>query len=95
MHNDSPCTKCFGSLGVDSRMKIYKFLRSCGKSTVSAIVNVVKLTQPTVSYHLKEMKDAGLLDSSKVGKEVYYSIRESCPTSENFCVLSGIKFPGK
>ena len=55
------CTKCFNTLGIDSRMKIYRFLKEKGENTVTAVVEVVKLTQPTVSYHLKEMRDAIIL----------------------------------
>jgi ArsR family transcriptional regulator, arsenate/arsenite/antimonite-responsive transcriptional repressor len=88
-----PCTKCFNTLGVSSRMKIYNLLRKKGRETVSGIVDVIKLTQPTISYHLKEMKDAGLLINQKVGKEVYYAINAKCPTSAANCVLKTAKFP--
>ena len=64
--DDGPvCTKCFNTLGVPSRMKIYRFLKDKGENTVGAVVKIAKLTQPTVSYHLKEMRDAGLLMSRK------------------------------
>lgn len=88
MNDSTPCTKCFESLGVGSRMRIYKFLKKNGKSSVSAVVDVAKLTQPTVSYHLKEMKNAGLLNSSKVGKEVFYSVNEGCPSNTIGCFLA-------
>lgn len=83
--SETTCTKCLGILGIPSRMKIYSFLRKKGKKTVSDVVDVVNLTQPTVSYHLKEMKDAGLLHSEKVGKEVFYEINKDC-------VLRKVKF---
>lgn len=73
-------------------MKIYTFLKNSGSSTVSAIVDVVKLTQPTVSYHLKEMRDSGLLLSEKKGKEVYYAISGACPTNSGACVLTKVDF---
>lgn len=88
MQENSTCTKCFSTLGVSSRMKIYRYLKKNGKSTVSIIVDVAKLTQPTVSYHLKEMKDAGLLKSSKAGKKVYYIVNESCPSNLEGCFLA-------
>jgi len=92
MNENTPCIKCFESLGVTSRMKIYKYLKKNGKNTVSAVVDVAKLTQPTVSYHLKEMKDAGLLKSLKVGKEVFYSINEACPSNTIGCFLAKSNF---
>ena len=73
-------------------MEIYKFLREHGKKTVSDVVEVVGLTQPTVSYHLKSMKESGLLLSERAGKEVYYYINEECPTSGKSCVLHSVDF---
>jgi DNA-binding transcriptional ArsR family regulator len=89
------CTKCFNTLGVSSRMRIYRFLRDKGEETVGAVVNIIKLTQPTVSYHLKEMKESGLLKSRKSGKEVYYSINPDCEMYEEECVLHKVLFPGE
>lgn len=87
-----PCVRCFSTLGVGSRMKIFEYLREAGKSTVGDIVSVVKLTQPTVSYHLKEMRIVGLLESDKKGKEVYYFIRRKCPNREAECILNNVTF---
>ena len=90
--SETPCIKCFGTLGVGSRMRIFEYLRKKGKSTVNDIVEFVSLTQPTISYHLKEMKMAGLLESDKSGKEVYYSIRRRCPSRNSDCILSKVRF---
>lgn len=90
---DNNCTNCFKSLGVPSRMAIYKYLTEKGKVSVSELVEHVNLTQPTVSYHLKEMKESGILASEKAGKEVYYKVNYVCPHYDVECVLSNIKFP--
>jgi DNA-binding transcriptional ArsR family regulator len=76
-------------------MKIYKFLQKSGKATVTDIVAVSSLTQPTVSYHLNEMKKAGLLQSKKVGKEVFYSLEEGCVLHNSQCILKNLQFPEK
>ena len=89
------CTRCFNTLGVSSRMKIYRFLRDSGENTVNTVVDLVRLTQPTVSYHLKEMKDCGILKSRKSGKEVYYSVDPDCPVYLDECVLHKVQFPGE
>ncbi|OGC70038.1 hypothetical protein A2415_01620 [candidate division WWE3 bacterium RIFOXYC1_FULL_39_7] len=73
-------------------MEIYRFLKENGKNNVSTIVGAFKLTQPTISYHLKEMRDAGILVSQKLGKEVYYSLSGQCPSSTEDCVLNQLKF---
>lgn len=88
------CTQCFKSVSVPSRMVIYNFLNKNNISaTVSEIVDQVNLTQPTVSYHLKEMKNSGLLCSHRNGKEVYYSVNDVCPYCKKECVLHTLEFP--
>lgn len=87
------CVNCFNSLGIESRMAIYRFLKLKGSATVGDVVDYVKLTQPTISYHLKEMKISGLLNSKKVGKEVFYSINPTCKVYEDKCVLHKVEFP--
>jgi DNA-binding transcriptional ArsR family regulator len=62
-----------------SRRKIYEYLATQGEKNVSEITRMLKLRQPTVSYHLKEMRKEGLLASRKEGREVYYRIKMTCP----------------
>lgn len=90
---DKTCVVCFNVLGIDSRMKIYLFLKKSGKTTVSSIVDQLTLTQPTVSYHLSEMKKAGILKSKRVGKEIFYSLSDTCKTYHQDCVLKTVDFP--
>jgi len=71
-------------------MEIYKYLQDKGQATVGDVVDHVDLTQPTVSYHLGEMKKNSILKSRKKGKEVYYSINTTCPHSHEECVLKSI-----
>jgi len=68
-------------------MLIYSFLAKSGKANVSQLVGFVKLKQPTISYHLKEMEKSGILASEKSGKEVYYRISHVCPFDKEKCVL--------
>ena len=89
------CTDCFKSVSVPSRMAIYNYLNEFDEkeATVGEIVNQFGLTQPTISYHLQEMKNTGLLKSKKVGKEVFYSVNKVCPHFGQECVLYSLKFP--
>ncbi len=84
------CVKCFSGLGVESRMQIYRFLKDHGSASVTELVRVVGLTQPTVSYHLKEMKQLGLLTNKKHGKEVKYEINPICSIYHKECVLTNV-----
>jgi DNA-binding transcriptional ArsR family regulator len=86
------CSSCFANLAVDSRLKIFQFLKDCGAHPVSDIVAQTCLSQPTISYHLKNMKTAGLLSCKRVGKKIYYSVNQTCPNSERKCVLKQMNF---
>lgn len=73
-------------------MEIYRYLRDRNSATVGEVVDFVDLTQPTVSYHLGEMKKNGILKSVKKGKEVHYSVSPHCPHMEAECILEGVNF---
>ena len=45
-----------------------------GESCVCDLVELTGVSQPTVSHHLKVMKDAGMLSSERRGTWVWYSI---------------------
>ena len=67
----------FGKLLADeTRQKIMKAC-CCQKLTVTEIVAQITVTQPTVSHHLKLLRDAGLVVSERRGKEIYYSLNQN------------------
>jgi len=73
-------------------MEIYTFLFASGSACVSDIVDLIKLKQPTISYHLKEMERSGLVKGQKKGKEVYYSLTKMCKHKSVPCVFSEVDF---
>ena len=46
-----------------------------GEACVCDLNDAFDLSQPTISHHLKVLHDVGLLDRSKRGVWVYYSVR--------------------
>jgi ArsR family transcriptional regulator len=61
-----------------SRLRIFvTLLRSRGEACVCDFVDGLDLLQPTVSHHLKVLKDAGLIESSRRGTWVYYRLSPS------------------
>ena len=63
-----------------TRRKILRLLRSApGAKGLSAsqVEQRIKLAQPTVSHHMKILKQAGLVETSKVGTWVYYERNEA------------------
>jgi ArsR family transcriptional regulator len=47
-----------------------------GRINVSKIVDAFNLAQPTISHHLRILKNAGIIDFWKVGLTVHYYINE-------------------
>ena len=81
------CQGCFSSLGIDSRYKIYEILKEVNSLSVSEIAVKIGLKQPTVTYHLKQMEENGLVKSHKQGHFVMYQINEVCPQTAKSCIL--------
>ncbi len=45
-----------------------------GRATVTRLAGVLELRQPTVSHHAKAMVDAGLLQRTPEGRQVWYAV---------------------
>ncbi|OBB75679.1 metalloregulator ArsR/SmtB family transcription factor [Mycobacterium sp. 852014-52144_SCH5372336] len=59
------------------RLRLFSLVASHagGEACVCDISSDFDVTQPTISHHLKVLKDAGLLASERRGSWVYYSVR--------------------
>ncbi len=72
-----PDPVAFGkAIADETRQKIMRLLccrELCVTDLVAAMRNV---SQPTVSHHLQILKTAGLVDTRREGKQVYYSLRQ-------------------
>ena len=57
------------------RLQLVDVLRKhAGKVCVCELVPLFELSQPTVSHHLKVLRDAGLVDSERRGLWAYYYV---------------------
>ena len=57
------------------RLQLVDVLRKhAGKVCVCELVPLFDLSQPTVSHHLKVLRDAGVVDSERQGLWVYYYV---------------------
>ena len=65
------------ALGHPARVAILDYLASVGTCICGDIVNELPLAQPTVSQHLKELKNAGFIKGSIEGNAICYCIDES------------------
>ena len=64
------------ALGHPARIAIMDYLLKTDACICGDIVNELPLAQPTVSQHLKELKNAGLIKGSIEGNAVCYCINE-------------------
>ncbi len=64
----------FKVLGNPGRLAILEFLVQQTACVCGEIVNEIGLAQPTISLHLKELKNAGLVQGTISGKNVCYCI---------------------
>lgn len=62
------------ALGHPARVAIMEYLMSVDTCICGDIVNELPLAQPTVSQHLKELKNAGLIKGSIEGNAICYCI---------------------
>src|SRR5215213_6349984 len=63
------------ALGDPIRMQLVDVLRKhAGKVCVCELVPLFELSQPTVSHHLKVLREAGLVGSEREGLWAYYYV---------------------
>ena len=82
MYGSMPSAQTFESaaelmrqLGDATRMRIF-WLLCHGEECVINISAMLGMTSPAVSHHLRLLRTAGLVDSSRKGKEVYYRVAD-------------------
>ena len=64
------------ALGDPVRLQLVDVLRKhAGKVCVCELVPLFDLSQPTVSHHLKVLREAGLVDCERRGLWAYYYVR--------------------
>ncbi|MEW6116010.1 MAG: metalloregulator ArsR/SmtB family transcription factor [Nitrospirota bacterium] len=74
------------ALSDDTRLRILKILER-GELCVCDIVASLDTIQPKISFHLKILKEAGLIRDRKQGKWIHYSINDS-DMFKRFLILS-------
>ena len=64
------------ALGHPARIAIIEYLLKVNSCICGDIVNELPLAQPTISQHLKELKNAGLIKGNFEGTSICYCINE-------------------
>ena len=65
------------ALGHPARIAIVEYLMKVNACICGDIVNELPLAQPTVSQHLKELKNAGLIKGNIEGNSICYCLNQT------------------
>ena len=84
-------SRAFTALGDEHRQRILLTFEPGERLNVGQIVEVSTLSRSAVSHHLKVLREAGVLRSEKVGKEVFYWVDKAFLDSALCAVLGYIR----
>jgi ArsR family transcriptional regulator, arsenate/arsenite/antimonite-responsive transcriptional repressor len=73
----SSVAKVFVALGDPHRQRILLMFEKDERLNVSEIAAASALSRPAISYHLKILREAGVLLSEKRGREVYFWVNRA------------------
>lgn len=71
--------KMFKALGDPARVKLISLIAASpdGEACVCDLTGPVGLAQPTISHHMKQLVEAGLVSREQRGRWAYYRIQET------------------
>ena len=74
----------FAVLADPTRLRLLSLIAAAGEACAACdVVESLGVSQPTVSHHLKVLREAGLVDSHRRGRWIYYR-----PVPERLAILS-------
>lgn len=79
--------RIFKALGDPTRVRLVSLIaaHAGAEACVCELTEPVGLTQPTVSHHLKQLVDAGLLTRQQRGRWSYYRLADNRSYAPVFC----------
>jgi ArsR family transcriptional regulator len=84
--------RVFKAIGDPVRLRLLSMIASHagGEACVCDLTDAFDLTGPTISHHLKVLRESGLIDGERRGTWVYYSVHP-----EVLARLSAVLVPGE
>ncbi|MCL5771106.1 MAG: metalloregulator ArsR/SmtB family transcription factor [Actinobacteria bacterium] len=77
MTNLKKITKILKALSDEGRIRIIALLNKRNNLCVGEITRIIGLSQPTISSHLKKLRDAEIITHSKDGLWINYNLNEN------------------
>ena len=68
-------TQTFAALSDKTRLKLVERMMAEGEQPAGALTELVSMTAPAVSRHLKVLRVAGIIEQRAEGTHRYYSVR--------------------
>ncbi|ALE07571.1 ArsR family transcriptional regulator [Arthrobacter sp. ERGS1:01] len=65
----------FAALGDPARQRLLELLGTAGEATATTLAGPLGMSRQAVAKHLAVLQAAGLVESSRVGKQVLFSVR--------------------
>jgi DNA-binding transcriptional ArsR family regulator len=84
-------SRAFTALGDEHRQRILLTFEQGERLNVGQIAAVSTLSRSAVSHHLKLLRQAGVLESEKIGKEVWFWVNREFLESSLEAVLAYIR----
>lgn len=81
----------FSLLADASRLKIF-WLLCHSKDCVINIAQIMNMTTPAVSHHLKILRESGLIESYRDGKEVFYTVSTESKTNALHQIIENLMY---
>ena len=98
------------ALAQDSRLRIFRLLVPAGEAGLAAgeIAERLEIPPATLTFHLKELSHAGLIESCREGRSIRYSLRvegmrellafladDCCQGHPELCIAKRNKLPSR
>jgi len=86
----SEMAKVFKALGDENRLRIVNRICCNGEVCACNLLEDLDVTQPTLSHHMKLLRECGLIKARKEGRWMHYSLNMTMFTElekalESFC----------
>lgn len=89
-HEIDLLTEQFKVLGDKTRLRILSMLRE-RELCVCDLTEVLQISQPGVSQHMRRLKQAGFVKERKGGQWVYYSLEKEHALNAFFTAIPSVK----
>ena len=76
MMNTEEAARAFKALGDENRLRIARIVAERGDVCACRLLDELDMTQPTLSHHMKLLRDCGVVKARKEGRWMHYSLNQ-------------------